>query len=52
MYIICVYPVCIFVPRHYFPIKKKFITYKAGFIILILQMEQMKYKDGNLDTVL
>ena len=31
---------------------KKSITYKAGFITLILQTEQMRYKDGNLDTVL
>ena len=35
-----------------FSYKKKFITYKAGFITLILQIEQLKYKDGNLDTVL
>lgn len=44
---------CVYLyPDTIFLFKKKFITYKAGFITLILQTEQMRYKDGNLDAVL
>ena len=49
LYVCCM---CVYLYPDTIFLFKKSITYKAGFITLILQTEQMRYKDGNLDTVL